>query len=643
MRFLSFFVCLNLLQLSASLFSQAKFEPPTGKYFGAFVMNEASIGGSIQKFDSIAGKRHTSYFSYAAWGQPFPQWAFDYAAGNRTVQIAFEPSTGLGDVVDGDYIRTWARTAKKINAPVFLRFASEMNGNWVPWYGTPDLYKQKFRLLYTIMKEEAPNVALVWCPNDVPNDTLSGTNNPYVYYPGDAYTDWVGIDFYGVYFYENGTPERKDPREKLRVVYNKYAATKPIMICEWAVAHYTSRVTPAQDCTPYALAQMDSLYSGSVAFPQLKSVNWFSWNTLSINKSNYSLLENEQVLAKYKSLISRNHFVSVPYINVPLISYTSPLFQDTVVGNSFSVRANVRCDLPVDSIVVEFPAFGYYITQTNTLAVNISTLTIPDGVHTLKVKAYSGNGKFSNFETRRIIVNNNNNYNNIITDDTTAPGFSTTGNWSLSNSQPDRYGAYYHVSPASAGTSRALWKITIPVAGYYNIYAFWSQHSNRSNAVPYIISSGGKTDTVIVSQREMGGRWNSLLTRFLPAGITEISVVSSSAGYTVADAVRAEWAFIDEIENNEFKESQISVTLSAYPLPFTNSIKLHCNIMRQFFATYSLYSITGEELSKDEILFNNGSTQISGTILNNLSPGVFILKLQLNLQSKPIYLKLMKK
>jgi beta-mannanase len=142
-----------------------------------------------------------------------------YASEGNAVQIAFEPNGGLSAVEDGEYIRKWARDARESGAPILLRWACEMNGNWVAWHGNPELYKEKFRLIAGIMKEEAPNVAMVWAPNDIPHVPGNPLYDIHGYYPGDEYTDWVGIDFYGVYFYENGTPERKDPREKLRVVY----------------------------------------------------------------------------------------------------------------------------------------------------------------------------------------------------------------------------------------------------------------------------------------------------------------------------------------------------------------------------------------------------------------------------------------
>ncbi|MCX8009725.1 MAG: glycoside hydrolase family 26 protein, partial [Ignavibacteria bacterium] len=236
---ISFFLIFHI----SILLAQAKYEPTSGCYIGAFIVNDSQVQGNVDLFEQMTGKEHSMYFSYTGWGQPFPKsWVDYYNSKGCAVQIAFEPNGGLGEVVDGEYIRNWAREARKSGAAIFLRWACEMNGNWVAWYGNPELYIQKFRLIYNIMKEEAPNVAMVWAPNDIPNDPQSPPNNPHSYYPGDAYVDWVGIDFYGVYFYENGTPERKDPREKLRVVYDVYANRKPIIICEWAATHYLSLI-----------------------------------------------------------------------------------------------------------------------------------------------------------------------------------------------------------------------------------------------------------------------------------------------------------------------------------------------------------------------------------------------------------------
>ena len=50
----------------------------------------------------------------------------------------------------------------RFDAPIFIRFAGEMNGEWTPYHGDPELYRQKFRLVYRVLKAAAPKTALIW-------------------------------------------------------------------------------------------------------------------------------------------------------------------------------------------------------------------------------------------------------------------------------------------------------------------------------------------------------------------------------------------------------------------------------------------------------------------------------------------------
>lgn len=112
-----------------------------------------------------------------------------------------QPEFRLARILAGDYddyIRTWARDAKAFGKPVLLRFAYEMNGDWMPWSESvngnrPGEYVKTWRYVHRIFDEVgARNVRWVWAPNVVsPAFTpLKGL------YPGDRFVDLVGIDGY---------------------------------------------------------------------------------------------------------------------------------------------------------------------------------------------------------------------------------------------------------------------------------------------------------------------------------------------------------------------------------------------------------------------------------------------------------------
>ncbi len=96
------------------------------------------------------------------------------------------------------YITDFARQLKGIKKPVFLRFAHEMNGNWYPWSGI-NIGKDKYVRTYRYIKDifhsnNTDNVKWVFSVNweDVPKQD----NHFALYYPGDDYVDYIGIDGY---------------------------------------------------------------------------------------------------------------------------------------------------------------------------------------------------------------------------------------------------------------------------------------------------------------------------------------------------------------------------------------------------------------------------------------------------------------
>lgn len=291
----------------------AKFEPEYGCYLGAFVFRDSNIGGDMRLFEQLTGKPHASYLNYVGYGQPFPrEWVEEVKAVGAVPHIAFEPNDGLQAVQDDPYLRAWARAAREAGCPIFLRFASEMNGTWQKYSGNPALYIQKWRLVHRVMAEVAPNVAMVWNPYCTPRRPI-----PW-YYPGDEYVDWVGVNLYSVHHHDNDIrqpSDHEDPRDLLQFVYDLYSGRKPIMVGEYAATHYC--LACRQPTVGFALEKMRLLYESLPGrFPRVKMVTWFNWDTLreGAAANNYALTDDDRILQQYRQLIGNPYFLSrLPY------------------------------------------------------------------------------------------------------------------------------------------------------------------------------------------------------------------------------------------------------------------------------------------------------------------------------------------
>ncbi|PZE22707.1 stalk domain-containing protein [Paenibacillus xerothermodurans] len=287
----------------------AKLEPEYGMYIGMYSEQDPAMGNNFTKSASLYGKNHAIYLAYSPYGHPFPkQYAVRAKQAGAALQIGWEPGEGLDAVQDDAHLREWARAAKASGIPIFLRYASEMNGNWVKWHGDPQKYIEKFRLVHRVMAEEAPNVAMVWSPGDVPAYSMDA------YYPGDDYVDWVGVSMY-TEPYENGDPaqgsmQATSPIERLDYLYKTYSARKPLMISETAVSHYAH--IPNESFTAYGLLNLHRLYEiMPVKYPRLKAITYFNVDLKDReSRNNYSLAANPSMKSLYTNMIARPYYLT---------------------------------------------------------------------------------------------------------------------------------------------------------------------------------------------------------------------------------------------------------------------------------------------------------------------------------------------
>ncbi len=311
-------------------------EPVTGCYLGAFIDRDTSLGEPFWEEDrsqwyrapeqwmNATGRHPGSLFTYLSYGQPFPRaWAYRLKARGTIPHIAWEPSSSkrfganirtLGNVRDDAYLRNFARELREFDFPVFIRFASEMNGFWTHkqygWNGDAKLYREKFRLVNRVLHEIAPRAATIWCVNNPP------LGNALDYYPGDDGCDWVGVNFYAVPYHEdkiNKPAFDENPLALLDPIYKRFAARKPIAICEFAASHQ-ARVDP-RPVPAFAAAKLRLVYGAlPLLYPRVKMMNWFNSNTLNIQTidktpNNYLLTDNAQVLKAWQDVTLNRHFL----------------------------------------------------------------------------------------------------------------------------------------------------------------------------------------------------------------------------------------------------------------------------------------------------------------------------------------------
>lgn len=382
----------------------AKYEPAAGCYLGGFFELDPAVGGDPSRVAAAYGRQHAAILVYVDWGDPVPERVLSQAAvSGLALQVALQPQRGLAEVQDGPYLEGLLRRLAAFGKPVFLRFAAEMNGDWTPWSGGPGLYVQKFRLVAEAARRLAPNVAMVWAPNHAPEDNLEA------YYPGDDYVDWVGVNFYSDY-YMGGDPHQDrfaqyvyhqgklaSPLEKLDYVYALYSDRKPVMVCEFGVAHRS--VTTGEDVTEWALRQLGMAYGYlPLRFPRVKAVFYFSVDQASPSYrpqnrwSNYCLSANSEVRDCYRELTASPYFLSRVGEASP-VAYR-PVEEAGLVPGANRLLAYARMPYPFAG-KVEYLWDGVRVAQSDRapFAVNLDLPATDGRTHYLLVRATSADGR----------------------------------------------------------------------------------------------------------------------------------------------------------------------------------------------------------------------------------------------------------
>ncbi|MFF2093821.1 glycosyl hydrolase [Paenibacillus sp. NPDC058174] len=402
---IEFFLEQNKAAPPATSGKLAKFEPPSGMYIGAYIDKDSGVeklrDGKFKAFNEKTGKQHAVYFNYHKYGSPFPyHWAEQVKKAGGAIQLALQPDKGLSEVKDDAYLRKFAKDAEEAGVPIFLRFASEMNGSWVKWNGNPSLYIEKFRLVSKVMKEAAPNVAMVWSPAANPKQKITA------YYPGDDYVDWVGLSIYSVKYFNGNvkTPaDQVNPLDSLDFVYKTYAGRKPIMVSEYGATHFSKAGNTST--VNFAITKMNMLYHGAkLKYPRLKSINWFSLNTLTDSHSadrslnNFSLTESAPLLAAYSRLIKDPYYLSkVVDTNQQAKGYeksvTKFVNQGTISNTATGIVWVKTYDPYISKVVAKVDGIEVMSKQQYPYAFTIDPKKLKTGSHKLEIIVFDSKSR----------------------------------------------------------------------------------------------------------------------------------------------------------------------------------------------------------------------------------------------------------
>lgn len=394
-----------------SIYFASKHEPKSGVYFGSNYDSDPRIGNYFwNNIKNYFPRKNSAYLTYLHWNEDirsFDRNFQDAKENNIAVQLAWNiEDASIDNVLKNisiyeTYIKATADYLGKLKIPVFLRFAGEMNIK--DNCKDSDSYKKAFIYVSKIMKDKAPNVAMVWSPNDI-----SAKGRTYdQYYPGDEHVDWIGISTYTYRYFQGKkdwgtqqdsidsvymTGDYANPLAKIKSIIDAYGIKKPIMLSETGVGHYSKLA--GEDVSDWAAVQLRRLYTyAPMIYPQLKGIYYFNANNDYITKyDDYSLYGSSKFNTLYNELVSCGNFLSDIKGN--------PSFRYEKITD-YSTQG-LKLELSTYTIVPKLlnPTVQYKldgkICGTKTVIpynIELDLSVLPKGEHQLVVEVYNGNSQ----------------------------------------------------------------------------------------------------------------------------------------------------------------------------------------------------------------------------------------------------------
>ncbi|HEX9891175.1 MAG TPA: hypothetical protein VGB28_03870, partial [Actinomycetota bacterium] len=188
----------------------------------------------------------------------------------------------------------------------------------------PGLYPVAFRRFVDLLREEgADNVATVWCyePNAPDDFDAVGPDGQPLWYPGDEYVDWFGIDLFnhGHFTVEEDREDEPGPYQNtLRFLDMARERGKPVFLSELSAVD--AHITADAEDPGFADGQADwalwfePFFSFLEAHPEIKGFNYMSQDYRGtqyeeFDWGNARIQDNSYVLGRWLEEVRDDRFI----------------------------------------------------------------------------------------------------------------------------------------------------------------------------------------------------------------------------------------------------------------------------------------------------------------------------------------------
>lgn len=351
-----------------------KFEPKEGRIIHG-------AGQDLQSFkeysDAVEGCKPAIYMTYVRINE-IEKWSKKILSETDEVSPAFlqigfnlrkKSEDGVyesqcTEIVVGNYdneIKSFCETLKKLSIPTFLRIGYEFNE--LNKY-TPDIFVNAWKYITNKLREfDVNNVATVWCSCPAMSKNIGEIM---VFYPGDEYVDWFGIDLFGAKHFKNNADKLTEEFIQEAEFHNK-----PVMVGECSAAR-TDFSDGEKAWNDWFAPFFEWLYGHSIV-KSFCYINW-NWKTQRDKWKDWGdcrIQINENLRKKYIKELNKNIFIHDGINNKNSHKPEKILYENQEVILKTIIDL-LKKDIPNDSEAILFGSlveskFGKYTNNYNGL------------------------------------------------------------------------------------------------------------------------------------------------------------------------------------------------------------------------------------------------------------------------------------
>lgn len=270
-----------------------QYEPESGCYTGVYEAKEGTLAGNIKSYEQLVDQRQTFRILQYHHSQGIKAGDILECIASRKIpyiKVLFNGTNSLGVVQDlvNDLKSTFHTT-------VFIElFPITSSVQDVQTYKS--IYLEAYKLLHDSLKD----AVVVWGVDD---------NRVYdlpLYYPGDEYVDWAGINIY-IPRYKNAELYVYDGKAQLEFWYSNFQQNKPMLISSLAISHFsrvdhTYTVYETMDKLSYFYEDVLSIY------PRIRGILYVDVDMAKVTANgldDYSISDQKELYGRMKTLFKQ--------------------------------------------------------------------------------------------------------------------------------------------------------------------------------------------------------------------------------------------------------------------------------------------------------------------------------------------------